>query len=125
MGKHVASVRVELHHNKALRALASGGKDGLKRAATLVKRVADSRVPTGGETGLLETSGIIREFSDQVVDVRYGGNGAYWGVILHAHPEYDFQQGRQADFLESATADTNAIAQAIAEGVKSGFKGVV
>ena len=132
MAKGITAVRVELHSNKVLQALAASGKAGLVQAAKLVKQVADSKVPTGGETGLLEASGVIREYIGSstavrgpVVDVRYGGNGAYWGVILHAHPEYEFQQGRRADFIEAATLDTHGIAMAMAEGVRTGFKRII
>lgn len=114
------SVTVSMHTRRALDAAYGGGIDGLKRAGREIKSIADQHVPTGGTTGLLESSGVVDE-KDGIVRVSYGGNGAYWGIVLHAHPEFRFQGGRQALFLEKGVADTRKIATAISASLRDAF----
>jgi anaerobic glycerol-3-phosphate dehydrogenase len=105
-------------------AVNGGGVKGLEAAMRAIKEVADQYVPF--DQGALEASGEItlRENTARGATIRLTYHKIY-GAYLHQHPEYHFQNGRRAKFLEKAntTARRAALGQQ-ASVMKTEFKTV-
>lgn len=69
-------------------------KKAVHDIATEILRLSNFEVPH--DTGLLQTSGMVEDGSDESI---VGYNKVY-AARLHEHPEYRFQKGRKGKYLE-------------------------
>jgi len=107
------STRVTWHSGPAIRAVDTGGQVGLYAAGKVVLERANLHVPY--MLGTLKDSGRVTVVAGEAI-VSY--DTAY-AARLHEHPEYDFQNGREAKWLEHAHAEsTEEAVQAIAVGIR-------
>jgi hypothetical protein len=62
---------------------------------------SNRRVPR--DTGALQASGKV---SSGGARVTYGGGTTYYAVVLHAHPEWNYQDGRSGTWFEEGVERT-------------------
>lgn len=107
----MARTRMSWNSNKAVVAANGGGVAGLRAAMEVIKAVADQFVPY--DQGTLAESGevTLRENTSHGATIRLTYHAIY-GAFLHLHPEYHFQRGRRARWLEKANTDTRKAALA-------------
>ena len=67
---------------------------GVRDVASEILRLSSFEVPH--DTGMLQSSGHIEDLNDESI---VGYNKVY-AARLHEHPEYHFQKGRKAKYLE-------------------------
>lgn len=94
------SVRVSWHPRLAMAAVDHGGNKGVTSAMDRVKTAADKRVPLLSgrlrDTGRVTSDGLTANLSYDTV----------YAAKLHAHPEYQFGNGREARWVEDAITET-------------------
>jgi hypothetical protein len=92
----VRITRVDWHPERAIAAVERARRQGNRRAAERVLDRASGLAPR--RTGFLAGSGVIEDDGDDVSV----GFGAEYAPVLHAHPEWHYQGGRDARWLETA-----------------------
>lgn len=103
----MSQTRVEYHPELAQYAVDLGAAEGNREAMEHLRDAAYSHVPR--DTGhLAETATVSQEGTLAVLSY----DTAY-AQALHAHPEWHFQDGREAHWLEAATAEVQGDLAAI------------
>jgi len=106
-------MNIRWHSALAEARVEEGGKKGLKEAADAVLRRAEEHVPL--DIGTLRDTGRVSQAGDEAV-VSYD---TVYASILHEHPEYHFQHGREGKWLEKAVnASAGEIEAKIGGGIK-------
>lgn len=98
--------------DSSIAAVRIGGQKGLEESGDLVHDAANQDVPFN--TGQLLGTG----FSSRSGDTVTIGYGTAYAVLLHAHPEWNFQGSGRADWLERALEGTNVF-ETIGAGIQA------
>jgi len=110
--------RIDWHPEPAISAVEAAGSEGEERGGEHLLEAANARVPF--ETGELEDSGSIARDGEQVVI----GYSAPHAVYVHAHPDWNFENGRSGRWLEEAIDEEGAaVGDLLGDSVRAGWPG--